>query len=42
MNGWWNCKKIDELVARILKAHLDRRVKNNFSAIALGDRSETF
>ncbi len=42
MNGWWNCKKIDELVARILKAHLDRRVKNNFSAIALGIEARLF
>lgn len=27
MNGWWDCKKIDELFDKILRAHLEKKVK---------------
>ena len=26
MNGWWECPRIDEMITRILKAGLDRKV----------------
>jgi len=27
MDGWWDCRAIDELINRVLKAHLDQKVK---------------
>ncbi|WP_461210000.1 cyclopropane fatty acyl phospholipid synthase [Desulfocurvus sp. DL9XJH121] len=36
MEGWWDCGRIDEMIARVLKAHLDRkagRVRLLLSAI---------
>jgi cyclopropane-fatty-acyl-phospholipid synthase len=29
MDGWWDCESIDEFICRVLKAHLDEKVKNN-------------
>ncbi len=26
MDGWWDCEQIDEFIARVLRAHLDRKV----------------
>jgi len=28
MEGWWDCSSIDEMINRVLKAHLDVKVKN--------------
>jgi len=28
MEGWWDCPAIDELITRVLRAHLDEKVKN--------------
>jgi cyclopropane-fatty-acyl-phospholipid synthase len=28
MEGWWDCAAIDELITRVLRAHLDEKVKN--------------
>ncbi|MGA2490324.1 MAG: cyclopropane fatty acyl phospholipid synthase [Anaerolineales bacterium] len=29
MEGWWDCESIDGFIYRVLKAHLDEKVKNN-------------
>ncbi len=29
MDGWWDCDSIDEFINRVLKAHLDDKVRNN-------------
>ena len=29
MDGWWDCKKIDQLIYRVLKAQLDKKVKGS-------------
>ena len=28
MDGWWECERIDEFIARVLSARLDRQVRN--------------
>lgn len=28
MDGWWECERLDEFFARVLRARLDERVKN--------------
>lgn len=35
MDGWWDVKELDETVARIHRAHIDREVKNNKKALLL-------
>ena len=30
MEGWWDCRQLDEFVCKILKAGLDRKVKDSF------------
>jgi cyclopropane-fatty-acyl-phospholipid synthase len=30
MDGWWDCDSIDELINRVLKAHLDQKVRGNW------------
>ena len=30
MDGWWDCDAVDELITRVLKAHLDTRIKGNW------------
>jgi len=30
MDGWWDCKALDQLVYRVLKAELDKEVKGSF------------
>ncbi|MCC6147291.1 MAG: cyclopropane fatty acyl phospholipid synthase [Anaerolineaceae bacterium] len=29
MDGWWDCEAIDQFIDRVLRAHLDEKVKNN-------------
>jgi cyclopropane-fatty-acyl-phospholipid synthase len=29
MQGWWDCESIDQFICRVLKEHLDDKVKNN-------------
>lgn len=33
MENWWECTKIDEMIARILEADLDEKVRNNKNLI---------
>jgi cyclopropane-fatty-acyl-phospholipid synthase len=33
MDGWWECKKIDELIFRIIRERLDEKVKRKLSII---------
>lgn len=33
MDGWWDCKALDQLFAHILAAKLDQKVKKNFKMI---------
>ena len=33
MDGWWDCKKLDELVFKIMRANLDKKVKRKFSIL---------
>lgn len=33
MDGWWDAKEIDELIARMLKAKLDQKIKKNWKLI---------
>ena len=28
MDGWWDCERLDEMIARVLRARLDRQVRN--------------
>ncbi|HTX78226.1 MAG TPA: cyclopropane fatty acyl phospholipid synthase [Longilinea sp.] len=30
MDGWWDCESVDSFIDRVLKAHLDEKVKGNF------------
>lgn len=30
MDGWWDCEALDELICRILKAGIDKKVKGNW------------
>ena len=30
MDGWWDCKALDQLVYKVLKAELDKKVKGSF------------
>ncbi len=34
MEGWWECGRLDELFYRILKAHLDEKVKVKFADLS--------
>ncbi len=34
MDGWWDCQNIDELIAKILSARLDKKVAVNISTAA--------
>lgn len=34
MDGWWDCERIDELVARVLKAGIDRTIRPWGTALA--------
>jgi len=34
MDGWWDCKKLDQFFDKILSASLDRKVKNNLALAA--------
>jgi cyclopropane-fatty-acyl-phospholipid synthase len=34
MEGWWDCRQIDEFVCKILTAELDRKIKDSFKLIA--------
>src|SRR5690242_8923169 len=29
MAGWWDCEQVDQLIARLIKADLERQVKQN-------------
>ncbi len=33
MDGWWDCASLDGLICRVLKAHLDEKVKNNLRLV---------
>jgi cyclopropane-fatty-acyl-phospholipid synthase len=33
MDGWWDCKAIDQMIDRVLRADLERRVSNNLKYI---------
>ncbi len=33
MDGWWDCDSIDGLICRVLKAHLNEKVKNNLRLV---------
>jgi len=33
MDGWWDCKRIDLLIEKILRANLEKRIKNKKSLI---------
>ena len=33
MNGWWNCKSLDQFFDRILSARLDRKVRKDRSLL---------
>lgn len=35
MEGWWDCERMDELITKILEAHLDKKVKLNWSSLFL-------
>lgn len=41
MDGWWDCPRLDEFIARILAARLDEQV-NNFSVVMQGLRARLF
>ena len=36
MDGWWDCEALDQLIYRILKANLDRKVTGNWKNCASG------
>lgn len=42
MDGWWDCPAIDELICRILKAHLDEKVKNETRYLYQAARARLF
>src|SRR5665647_3242373 len=33
VDGWWDVEKVDELITRILFAHLNEKIKRNFSVL---------
>jgi cyclopropane-fatty-acyl-phospholipid synthase len=33
MDGWWDCKSIDQMIFRILRSHLDQKVKKKLSLL---------
>ncbi|MBU1000989.1 MAG: cyclopropane fatty acyl phospholipid synthase [Proteobacteria bacterium] len=33
MDGWWDCERIDEMICRVLKAQLDKRLRNNWRLV---------
>lgn len=33
MDGWWDCEQIDELICKILRAHLDKAIEINFASV---------
>jgi cyclopropane-fatty-acyl-phospholipid synthase len=33
MDGWWNVEKIDEFIYKVLTAHLDEKVRRNYSIL---------
>ncbi|MBW2999266.1 cyclopropane fatty acyl phospholipid synthase [Candidatus Woesearchaeota archaeon] len=33
MDGWWDCKRVDEFICRLIKADLESKVKNNAKTI---------
>ncbi len=35
MDGWWDCEQVDEFFNKILKAELDKKVKNKFQVALL-------
>lgn len=34
MDGWWDCKRLDEFIYRVLKANLESKVKTNVKTLA--------
>lgn len=42
MDGWWDCQAIDIFFERILKAHLEDRIKQNWKIAAHALRSKFF
>jgi cyclopropane-fatty-acyl-phospholipid synthase len=33
MEGWWDCEQLDVCIYHLLTAHLDQKIKNNFSLL---------
>ncbi len=42
MEGWWDCEAIDDFICRVLKAHLDEKVRNNLRLVFQVTRSRLF
>ena len=33
MDGWWDCKNLDQFFHKVLEAELDKKIKKNFSIL---------
>ena len=42
MDGWWDCPAIDQLINRVLKAHLDEKVKDDTRYLYQAVRAKVF
>jgi cyclopropane-fatty-acyl-phospholipid synthase len=42
MEGWWDCESIDQFIYRVLRAHLDEKVKNNMRLVFQVVRAKLF
>jgi cyclopropane-fatty-acyl-phospholipid synthase len=42
MDGWWDCKALDECIRKILSAHLDRKMKENWKMLRHAARARLF
>jgi cyclopropane-fatty-acyl-phospholipid synthase len=42
MEGWWESESIDGLITRVLKAHLDEKIKNNLKMVFQVLRAKVF
>jgi cyclopropane-fatty-acyl-phospholipid synthase len=42
MDGWWDCQAIDQMIDRMLRAKLDRKIKGNWKILLQVLRSKLF